>query len=259
VPRVVVHAGFHKTGTTSVQNTLRANRSRLAQTARIYLRSDMVGLCDAARAYSANADAANLIDVRDQVANLARLWHAEDLILMSSEDLSGHMPGRKGLKGYDAAPPILQALCAGILDAQPTATVMLIFTTRSAEAWLRSCHAQHVRVTRHQLDATEYVKKYKDTANLYTYVAQVAAALDPIPVTSVALEDCTGPLGPLDPILDLADLPSDARSAIRAAPRANTSASPEGIAQMLALNRGTLRGPALRNAKRALMGLPAKP
>jgi len=259
MPHVIVHAGFHKTGTTSVQNTLRANRDLLDGTARIYLRSDMIATCEAARAFSAGSDASDLIDVRNSAAAMAVSWHLGDLVLMSSEDLSGHMPGRKGLKGYQAAPALLQALCAGILDAQPAAQLTVFFGTRGAEAWLRSCHAQHVRVTRHQLDAADYAERYKDSAKLDADIARVAAALDPINVTSARLEDCVGPLGPLDPILDLAELPPDLRATLRPAPRANAAASPEGLAQMLALNRGHLRGPALRNAKRAIMGLPAKP
>ena len=50
--RIIIHAGFHKTGTTTVQKTLRANREDLRPHCRIILRPGMVALCEAARAYS---------------------------------------------------------------------------------------------------------------------------------------------------------------------------------------------------------------
>jgi hypothetical protein len=48
--RVILHAGFHKTGTTSVQEFLRANRSALKKHVAIRLKPQMRDLIHAARA-----------------------------------------------------------------------------------------------------------------------------------------------------------------------------------------------------------------
>ena len=49
---VVIHAGFHKTGTTSVQTALTENAERLAPHLRVLLKPDFKPLTDAARACS---------------------------------------------------------------------------------------------------------------------------------------------------------------------------------------------------------------
>ena len=50
--KIIIHAGFHKTGTTSLQQNLRANRAVLRPDIRLVLRPGMTALCESARAYS---------------------------------------------------------------------------------------------------------------------------------------------------------------------------------------------------------------
>ena len=50
--RLVLHAGFHKTGTTSLQQTLRKNKRLLSRHWRVFTRLGQEPLCEAARAYS---------------------------------------------------------------------------------------------------------------------------------------------------------------------------------------------------------------
>ncbi len=54
--RIVIHAGFHKTGTTTVQQTLKAHATVLAPHLQVVLREDMEAVCEAARAYSLAPD-----------------------------------------------------------------------------------------------------------------------------------------------------------------------------------------------------------
>ena len=50
--RMVVHAGFHKTGTSTLQKTLRQNKKLLQPYARIVLKPVVASLCDATRLWS---------------------------------------------------------------------------------------------------------------------------------------------------------------------------------------------------------------
>ena len=50
--KIVIHAGFHKTGTSSVQAVLRANRKALMPSVAIRLKGQMQELMHATRGYS---------------------------------------------------------------------------------------------------------------------------------------------------------------------------------------------------------------
>ena len=202
--RIIIHAGFHKTGTTTVQKTLRANREDLRPHCRIILRPGMVALCEAARAYSVSRSQTDLALIQYEAAALADGWAARGKdIVISSEDLAGHMPGRRGLTAYDATPRIMKALVQAFAAAAPDAQQVLYFTTRAAAPWLRSCYVQHLRATRITQDADEYAADMAGSANLDQIVAQVADAVPHVQVIAQPLEACTTPLGPLAPLLDL--------------------------------------------------------
>lgn len=249
--RIIIHAGFHKTGTTTVQRTLRANREGLSPHCRIVLRPGMVALCEAARAFSVSRSQTDLALIQYEAAALADGWTARGKdIILSSEDLAGHMPGRRGLTCYDATPRIMKALVQAFDVAVPDAEQVLYFTTRSAAPWLRSCYVQHLRAKRITLDADEYASDMAGSANLDQIVAQVADAVPDIQVIAQPLEACNTPLGPLAPLLDL--LGGIDTATLTPRPPDNT-APPQGqIDAMLALNRSALSDADWRVAKDSL-------
>ncbi|WP_339768212.1 hypothetical protein [uncultured Pseudosulfitobacter sp.] len=249
--RIIIHAGFHKTGTTTVQKTLRANREDLRPHCRIILRPGMVALCEAARAYSVSRSQTDLALIQYEAAALADGWAARGKdIVISSEDLAGHMPGRRGLTAYDATPRIMKALVQAFAAAAPDAQQVLYFTTRAAAPWLRSCYVQHLRATRITQDADEYAADMAGSANLDQIVAQVADAVPHVQVIAQPLEACTTPLGPLAPLLDL--LGGIDPATLTPRPPDNT-APPQGkIDAMLALNRSALSDADWRVAKDTL-------
>lgn len=251
-PRIVIHAGFHKTGTTSVQATLRANRSALRPCLRFVLRPKMVALCEAARAYSISRSRMDLGLVQYEAAELARDWATSDRpILLSSEDLCGHMPGRRGLRSYDAAPRLLQALTDALAEAVPDAEQIVVLTTRAPEAWLRSCYVQHLRATPITQSVEDYARDYAASADLMAVVDQCRATLSAAKVEALDLAACSDmPLGPLDALLTVVgDIP---RTDLSPLPPANTSPPPAMIDAMLALNRSDLSNEARKAAKAAL-------
>ncbi|MEY8826952.1 hypothetical protein AB9K34_00725 [Sedimentitalea sp. XS_ASV28] len=207
--RIVIHAGFHKTGTTTVQATLRANHELLRPHLRVALRSEMPDLCDAARDWSVSRRDADMSRFCDHAAALARSWDSADPrpVLLCSEDLAGRMPGRRNLSSYDATPDLMQALVKTLAHIHPEADIRLYFSTRAAAPWLASCHAQHLRAIRMKMDSRTYAETYRDSADLARIVEAVRRKVVPHPTSQCALEtSAVRHLGPFDPVLELCDL-----------------------------------------------------
>ena len=254
--RIVIHAGFHKTGTTSIQKTLRENRTALEPDVRIVLRAGMVALCEAARGYSQSKSPLDLGLVQYEAAELLQRIEAHPgLVLISSEDLAGHMPGRRGLKSYAAAPKLMQAIAGAAAEVLPDTEVSFIFTTRATKPWLNSCYVQHLRATRITQSVDEYIATHRTSAQLGKVVDSVAKLLPDHEVVQAALEDyADARLGPLDAVLDHAGISQGARRQIISLPPANTSPPQAKLDRLLELNRSDLSRDDLRAAKKALNG-----
>lgn len=254
--RVLVHAGFHKTGTSTVQQTLRLNKALLKPQLKVVLRPGMVAACEAARAFSDGHDPLHLALFRYEIAQVLDGGRRKDTrpVLLCSEDLCGHMPGRRGLKSYAAAPILMQTLAHTIEQVRPGTEVQFFLSTRAEPAWLASCHAQHLQASRITQDLPDYAHSHRHSARLRLIVDQVANLVAPAKVHSAALEDSQNrPLGPLDPILDLLRLPDDLRAQLVAAPPANSAPRQAVLDQLLALNQSDLADRDLRTAKQALL------
>lgn len=254
--RLLVHAGFHKTGTTSIQRTLDANRTTLAPVLRILLKPDMIAVTEAARACSRAQDEIEWTRFLDEVRLLFQSLDATDPrpVLMSCEDLAGHMPFRYALPDYGAAPRLAGGLAEMAEAVFPGARIDFVFTTRSAEAWVRSCWAQHVRATRFTEDIDSYAVRAMPHADLDAMAGRVAAAIAPRPLHRLRLEDAGGlRLGPLDPLLDIAGVPQDQRSRLEPMPPAKRSPPERVLQAMLDLNRSDIPWITLREEKRKLL------
>lgn len=251
-PRVIVHAGFHKTGTSSAQEVLQTARTTLAPDVTVTLRADMVALCESARAYSADPGPAALGFVQYEAACLAEAWDAAGTYLLSSEDLSGHMPGRRGLRDYGAAPALARAMTEAWRTLWPAADITLAYTTRAAKPWLASCYVQHLRATRITLDPQTYHDTYAGSANLAGVIASVAKAVPDAAVVPLALEE-VGPdrLGPAGALLALAGVRDARRAPLPPARHVNVGLSLAGQRQFLAWNRSDRSDAEVRRLKTA--------
>jgi hypothetical protein len=253
--RIILHAGFHKTGTSSIQNTLRENRVALKKHVALRLRWHMKDLVAATRGYSTWRDPITLIKVQDRFAALM-----DDLpgmprrtLVISAEELSGHLPGRGDLEDYSAAPILLYAFWEIMKARYPAADIALYLSTRAPDLWLESAYWEHVKASNMSLDFDAFRDRYHKAADLDAMVAEIASRV-PAPVHHTALEDCHDlPLGPADPLLDLCDLPLSLRTELVAPPPANTRLDADVLYAMLEVNR-THEGADARNAaKRAIL------
>jgi len=223
--RLIVHPGFHKTGTSTVQTQLRAARASLAPDWIVALREDIPDAPAAARAYSESRER---FEIGMFQAALANWFESLDRtrakgILISAEGLAGHMPGRPETDDYSATPALMAALVE-VAQAVFGAALDLRFhlSTRAPENWLPSLHWQHVRTGVLSETLEDFCARMAPQADLAPVVAEIAQAVAPWPVTALPLEAAAKlAQGPITPLLDLMGLDDAARQLFGGQPPRN--------------------------------------
>ncbi|MCX7566725.1 hypothetical protein OS189_10270 [Sulfitobacter sp. F26169L] len=254
--KIVIHAGFHKTGTSTVQAVLRANRKALMPALAIRLKGQMKELVSATRGYSTYGtdDALDKVSRRFDALLADLPGMPRRTLLLSGEELSGHMPGRGALADYSAAPVLMYLYWQRAQAAFPNAPVSFCFATRAPDQWLRSAWAEHVKSSGMTLDFADFCAKYPHAAGLPDIIQDITRRV-PAPVHSYALEDCAGlPLGPADPVLDLCEIPDGIRASLLPQPPQNTRLGDEMLAALLDINRSHKDTGARNAAKATLLG-----
>lgn len=239
------------------------NRSTLAPEFRIYLRDDILPLTETARGFSIAQDPAELGLFSYEIAEFCEALDPNDLrpIVISAEDLCGHMPGRHGIIHYEATAKLMATFADITMQAMPRPPeISFLFTTRKPVPWVQSCYAQHVRATRMTDDLATYQRAALPHANLDAIAAEIRTAVAPHPLITAALED-TAPRNfcPATALLDLMQPSAALRQSLSDTPAQNPSLLPETIEQLLTLNQSTLNDTALIAAKRALLSTTQSP
>jgi hypothetical protein len=221
--RLVIHAGFHKTGTTSVQQALADNAALLAPHLRICLRAEMQPLIDKARGYSLRRSAQRRHSVFEAArAVFAGLATETRPVLVSAEDLSGFMPGRREVRDYEAVPAIMAEIERGAEAALGALDLTFYFSTRQPRLWVKSLWWQNLRNHRLDMDLPKYRRKTEAIADLDRVVRATGEAVARARVEAVSLDITQSlPEGPLTPLLELLELPSPPRGALLFGPPAN--------------------------------------
>lgn len=253
--RIIVHAGFHKTGTTSVQATLRQNRPKLKKQVAMRLRPQMKDLIHATRGYSTWRDPLTLMKVQRRFERLlAELpGMPKRVLVISAEELAGHLPGRGELKDYSAAPILLYSFWQSAMAAFPQTEFMVYLSTRAPDAWLPSAYWEHVKASSMTLSYEAFLEKYAGAADLEGMVSEIQSRM-PCPVHHATLEDCSDlPLGPTDPVLDLCEIPTAVRANLLPVEPANTRFDDDVLAALLDANRTITDRTKRGEAKRAIL------
>ena len=135
-----IHVGPHKTGSTAIQRDLASADSRIAQaTGLTPLRDDSIW--ELARALNAKDRDPDIIAAQTRAVVKACNQLSGDL-LISCEDIAGHLPGRSGVRHCY---PGLWGNLNHLRKAFPKDTVCFYFFLRSPDAWLRSAYVQIVK------------------------------------------------------------------------------------------------------------------
>jgi hypothetical protein len=237
--RIVLHAGFHKTGTSTVQQVLRANRPLLQPELAMRLKGQMKELMHATRGFSTWRDPLTLAKatrrfgaVLDSLVAMPRR-----VLVVSAEELSGHMPGREGLVDYSAAPILLQRFSDEITARFPGAEQVIYFSTRDPNAWMRSAYWEHVKSSSMTLDYDGFLAANENAADFDRIIQAVKNSVK-AQVHSTPLEACNAlPLGPADPLFDLCDLSPKLRAQITPQPATNQRLDDGVLLALLQANR----------------------
>ncbi len=253
MPRaVVIHAGFHKTGTSTIQQVLRKNRSVLKPHLAVRLKPQMKDLLHAARGYSTWRDPLTLAKASRRFdALLAGLPGMPRRVLcLSAEELSGHMPGRGDLRNYGAAPVLVEQYAAILRSRFPETPVRFLFGVRKPEAWLRSAWAEHVKSSSMTLDFDAFAKAYASGARL-AEMAEAAAERTGCEVQTMPLEDHEN--DPARPLLELCEVPADVQRELVPVSAVNRRLPEAVLLDLLAANRAYEDRDARKAAKQAIL------
>lgn len=257
--KVIFHAGFHKTGTTALQDSLAAHAAALGPEILVHTRKTSASLSDAAdlaRDWSVTRDAeasARLeAALRDWAGGLT-LTPGQTL-LASSEDFAGHMPGHRGLSDYSAAAPLARAVAAALRGRfGPALDLRFLYTTRAPDPWLRSIHWQLAGHPMLEISAEKFARRFARAAAFGPLLETVRSQLAGIIVTETALEDLTARrLGPVAAVYDLAGLDTARLAAI---PPTNQRPPHDLADAFVALNRAGIDPKLLARMKRGLIAL----
>jgi PHD/YefM family antitoxin component YafN of YafNO toxin-antitoxin module len=178
--RILLHPGFHKTGTSSLQRGAQAYVTQLAPHLRLMLTPDVIEAARLARKFSAQPDIDLLRLFAEHFAEAIDRLDPNDprAVLISAEDLSGYIPGHHDVAGYDAAPPLMNVATA-VLRSHfgDEAEIHIWYTTRTARDWQRSVYWQNLRALRLTEEFETYRLRLHHAARLPEVVQRVAERL----------------------------------------------------------------------------------
>lgn len=258
--RVLLHLGFHKTGTTAAQSFLFENRSLIWPHHALVLpyRTRHSGLSDAATRYSLYGTPGALEDFRDQMRRFLKslTFGRKRGLVLSEENFSGLRPSRNPAVGYETAPALATCLVDLVRERfkREEVQITLYLSVRQRESWLRSLWAHDLQRTRLVLDFGTFRDRMAPVAEPQSVAEEIRGRLPSVLVRNQWLEDLqTRPFGPGTPFADFLDLP-EAEAAKLVGPTRRNSGLPDGLlAQMLDMNRSALDDAALIEQKAALV------
>lgn len=258
--RVIVHAGFHKTGTTSLQDFLHTNRDRLAPFLRYYGKAEVHQTGTLARVYAQRPFPWRLWQFRKAFRGFLAGLDPGGTIVLSREDFSGAMPGHRRfagrmVMGYDRAPQLAQVIVDELRNRfGPRVEILFFYTTRARETWIGSVHGHLLRSINLGLGLEAFQAQFSELPSPLETARQMADVLAPVAVLTAALEDYRDHrFGPGAALLDLVGVPQAARQDLTPAPRSNVGQPPELRDHFLVLNRQNIPKQRLKRLKRALI------
>lgn len=254
--RVFIHAGFHKTGTTTAQAFLHANRKVIWPRYALVLPGRIAEVTRAATFHSATGDPLSLSEFRFRLQEFLETLSLGEKrgICLSAEDLTGLRPASGNANGYKSAPVLMKATVdtfRAVFGDDTQITVYL--STRTPQHWLRSLWAHLLVKTRLRSDFPTFAAEMAGQADLDQVVEAVRRQLGPGIVKTARLEDLRDMrFGPAAPFVEFLDLPPWLSGKLVDVAPANASPSPAVCAELLALNRGPLDDDALLQVKAGL-------
>lgn len=216
----------------------------------IRLKGQMQDLIHATRGYSAWRDPLTLAKVAHRfnalLADLPSL--PRRTLVLSGEELSGHMPGRPGIANYNAPPVLAQVYAQAIIARFPQAEVAFYFTTCAPQTWVESAYWVHVKPSSMTLDFEAFATQISG-ANHDAIVTATRAAI-PHGVHGASFDDGGDPIKTL---LDLCEVPDALLSDLIHTKPVNTRLPRDVLLELLTANRAYPKRTARKAAKQAIL------
>ncbi|CUH67920.1 hypothetical protein TG4357_03284 [Thalassovita gelatinovora] len=259
--KVIVHAGFHKTGTTSLQQHLIRLRKPLKPFMTYYGKNDFIAAGTHARKYAQKPFWHRRIMFRRAFRRFLAGIPADPVIFISRETLAGTMPGHRDWRGrviHDyahSAVPIGREIIRELRRRfGPDVEVEFLLTTRAADKWLRSVYGHLLRSIHLTESYEDFLAQFMGLPNPTAEAHRIANGLRPCKTHIIALENYTGHRhGPAGMVLDLIGVPEAVQDTLPAAKRENVGQTKQLEAEFLALNRSGKPKAALRKSKEKMI------
>ncbi|MBU2981605.1 hypothetical protein KO498_07225 [Lentibacter algarum] len=259
--KVIVHAGFHKTGTTSLQDFFSRNKTALAPHLAYYGKLDFNRAGAHARIYAQRPFPHRRRKFRLALRSFLSNIPDHQTIILSRETFSGGMPGHRRVTGglmtsYVRPAKALAAVIIQELERRfgKDVDITFFYTTRAREPWLRSVYGHLLRSIRLTDTFDGFKARFPENLSPASEAAQLSKALAPRPVFTSALEDTQNRAeGPAAALLDLLNIPPKTRAALHPVPPKNTANSQDLQAEFLKLNRTIKNESKLKAKKEALL------
>ena len=257
--RIIVHAGFHKTGTTSLQRFLEINAEALTPYVRVILKPQMEDVAASARDYANTTPPRRLVraSFKKQFSALLARTSTEpnQTVLISCEALVGRIPGRDKVEAFDAAPALAQdMLTTATKNFGPELDITFFYTTRENDTWMQSAYAHLLQRTKFTMSMETFTAKYAKAGDLTSVLSDITKTIAPlVPVVS-ALEDTSSQkFGPASKLLDLLNLPPEVIETLQPAQATNLGADVFEQRKLMEYNQSDLDGEELSLAKRRFL------
>lgn len=251
--KVVIHQGFHKTGTRTFQSMLFRNRELLKKRANILLPRDLKEVGFSARRYAVLPQDRVLQGFRTKLrAALEPFVDQEDKpLLISSEEFAGMIPGRKNVWSYTQTHVLAQVLLEEVqLFAGGKARVTFFYTTRNPSDWIKSVYWQNIQSNRILEDLSDYYQQLKPASDLDAVVSRVEQKISAqAHVVRINVSDTDDRFLALTKVLSVLNVRSDDLIPVK-----NANVQPSGAAAyFLELNRSGLSDEEVQIEKRAYL------
>lgn len=213
--KIILHFGFHKTGTTSLQQFLMKNRNVLTSYATCYFEEDLPQVAALARKYGKIPFFWNRRKYRKELRKFLLGIEDSQTIVVSCEALGGIMPGYNTfpLKRVVSYIPIARKLMEDFYEALQkkfgdTADVYCLFTTRSSDTWVKSVYEHICRSKNLNEKFTDFINSFPQLPNLEHDAELIASGIPNVTVMVAPLEIYSKKaFGPATAVLELLNIP----------------------------------------------------
>lgn len=215
---IVLNVGLHKTGSTSLQELLKKNRSILSKEVHCLIHDDpkLVDLQRACKVFDRHPTQRNKKRLTTEWKKVLEYLKRESAlrILISSEDLLGWLPKpRAGRSIYQNSATIISTLCNEVQDY----SIEVVAYKRSGREWVDSLYRHLVRKGVTKLSGSEFhnLPDFKDGQALQDRIMSQIEAASGRKVTCLEMrDDVETRLGPGDGLLKYLGLSKELTSSL---------------------------------------------